>query len=52
MELIIEISNSSEIGHKLFVENKLIEKAIGCYDTDDILVKLNSVEIFSRWGES
>jgi hypothetical protein len=52
MDLIIYYSNNSEKCHQYYSQAGIIEKALKCYDTDDILVKLNSVEILSKWGES
>lgn len=52
MDIIIVMSNHSEEIHKLIVENGILENIIKLYSTNDILVKMNAVEIFSKIGES
>ena len=50
LELIVEMSNSDEKLHESLLEGGLFELACDNYKTDDILLKLNVVEIFSKWG--
>ncbi|KAL4463792.1 hypothetical protein ABPG72_012410 [Tetrahymena utriculariae] len=51
MELIVAMSNANERIHNKLVSKGLLEKSILLYQTDDLLVKLNAVEIFSYFGE-
>ena len=44
------MSNSDEKLHGSLLEGGLFELACDNYKTDDILLKLNVVEIFSKWG--
>ena len=52
LEIIVEMSNSDEKLHEILLQGGLFELAVNNYKTNDILLKLNVVEIFSKWGNA
>lgn len=52
MELAVLMSNKCEKNHSLLMEKGIMEDIIKLYNTEDILVKYNTIEIFSNLGET
>lgn len=52
LEIIVEMSNSDEKLHEILLQEGLFDLAVNNYKTNDILLKLNVVEIFSKWGNA
>lgn len=52
MELLIYFTNQDADVQQKYKEEGFLAKAVSFYDTDDILVKLNAIEILSYMGNS
>ena len=52
MDLIIDLSNLDRCVWETYMKSDLMLKVVAIYNTDDILVKLNAIELIQNLGNS